>query len=138
LDNRHTFKKKERIFKQKEMDFLFEKGLSFIAYPLRVVYISRQSVSDVEAAVLISVPKKKMKRAVNRNRIKRLIRDAYRLNKQLLLPSLQEKGQELLIGFLFVGNELPDWQTVEAAVIKALTVLNRLQEDNRTDVKEDI
>jgi ribonuclease P protein component len=115
---------------------LFEKGLSFIAYPLRVVYISRQSVSDVEAAVLISVPKKKMKRAVNRNRIKRLIREAYRLNKQLLLPNLQAKGQELLIGFLFVGNELPDWKTVEAAVIKALTVLNSPQEDNRTDVKK--
>jgi ribonuclease P protein component len=138
LDNRHTFKKKERLSKQKEIDLLFEKGASFIAYPLRVVYVERPGVSDVEAAVFIGVPKKKIKRAVKRNRIKRLIREAYRLNKQLLLQSLREKGNELLIGFLFVGNELPEWQTVEAAVIKALNTLNGLRVDNRTDVKEDV
>jgi ribonuclease P protein component len=121
LNKKFTFRKKERIFKQKEMDLLFEEGTSFIAYPLRVVYVERQPVSGAEAAVLISVPKKRFKRAVHRNRIKRLIREAYRLNKHLFLQNLPEKKNGLLIGFLFIGNELPEWKTVEGAVVKALT-----------------
>jgi ribonuclease P protein component len=105
------------------MNLLFEKNISFVVYPLRVVYIEKQPVSGAEAAVLISVPKKKFKQAVKRNRIKRLIREAYRLNKQMLLQSLREKRKGLLIGFLFVGNELPDWKAIEAAVVKALVVI---------------
>ena len=120
MDSR-TFRKKERLSKQKEIDLLFEKGTSFTVYPLRVVYVEKQSVSGAEAAVLISVPKKKFKQAVKRNRIKRLIREAYRLNKQTLLQSLREKEKGLFIGFLFVGNELPEWEAVEGAMVKALT-----------------
>jgi ribonuclease P protein component len=123
LNNKHTFRKKERIFRQKEMDLLFEEGTSFVVYPLRVVYVERQPDSEAEAAVLISVPKKRFKRAVHRNRIKRLIREAYRLNKYLFLQGLREKEKNLLIGFLFVGNELPDWKAIEGAVVKALTAL---------------
>ena len=100
---------------------MFEKGTSFTVYPLRVVYVEKQSVSGAEAAVLISVPKKKFKQAVKRNRIKRLIREAYRLNKQTFLQSLREKEKGFLIGFLFVGNELPEWKAVEGAMVKALT-----------------
>jgi len=120
LDSR-TFRKKERLSKQKEIDLLFEKGTSFIVYPLRVVYVEKQPVSGAEAAILVSVSKKKFKQAVKRNRIKRLIREAYRLNKQTLLQSLREKEKGFLIGFLFVGNELPEWEAVEGAMVKALT-----------------
>ena len=105
------------------MDFLFEKGSSFIVYPLRVIYVEKQPVSGAEAAVLISVSKKRFKQAVKRNRIKRLIREAYRLNKQALLQSLREKEKGLLIGFLFVGNELPEWKTIDGAMVKALDSL---------------
>lgn len=120
---KHTFRKSERIFKQKEIDVLFEKGTSFTVYPLRVVYVEQQPDSGAEAAVLIGVPKKRFKRAVHRNRVKRLIREAYRLNKQALLESLREKGKGLLIGFLFTGNGLPEWKPVEAAMEMALTAL---------------
>ena len=123
MDSR-TFKKRERLSKQKEIDLLFEKGVSFVVYPLRVVYVEKQPVSGAEAAVLVSVSKKKFKQAVKRNRIKRLMREAYRLNKQMLLQNLREKEKGLLIGFLFIGNELPEWKTIEAAMVKALTILN--------------
>jgi len=125
LDNR-TFKKKERLSKQKEMDLLFEKGVSFVVYPLRIIYVEKQSVLKGEAAVLISVPKKKFKQAVKRNRIKRLIREAYRLNKQKFLQNLLEKEKSLLIGFLFVGNELPDWKSIEISVVKVLNFLSEI------------
>lgn len=112
------------------MDFLFEKGVSFIVYPLRVIYVENQSALSGEASVLISVSKKKFKQAVKRNRIKRLIREAYRLNKQGLLQNLQEKGKGLSIGFLFVGNELPVWKSIETALVKALNFLSE-NFDNR-------
>jgi ribonuclease P protein component len=128
LNNRYTFKKEERIYIQKEIDLLFEKGLSFVVHPLRVVYVEKQPVSNVEAAILVSVPKKKFKRAVKRNRIKRLIREAYRLNKQILRQKLLEKGKRLLIGFIFIENKLSDWETIELAVKKSLTKLAELMD----------
>ena len=108
------------------MDLLFEKGVSFVVYPLRIIYVEKQSVLKGEAAVLISVPKKKFKQAVKRNRIKRLIREAYRLNKQKFLQNLLEKEKSLLIGFLFVGNELPDWKSIEISVVKVLNFLSEI------------
>jgi ribonuclease P protein component len=130
LNNKYTFKKEERIFIQKEIDLLFEKGISFIVYPLRVVYVEKQPVSNVETAILVSVPKKKFKLAVKRNRIKRLIREAYRLNKQILRQKLQEKGKRLLVGFIFIGNKLSEWETIEPAVKKSLTTLAESMDTN--------
>ncbi|GHT16439.1 ribonuclease P protein component [Bacteroidia bacterium] len=123
MDNRYTFKKEERISAQREIDLLFEKGISFISYPLRVVYFQKKTFSGADASVLISVPKKKFKKAVYRNRLKRLIRESYRLNKMPLLNQLQEKDCGLLIAFLFVGKELSGFKEIETAVIKALASL---------------
>jgi ribonuclease P protein component len=123
LDNRYTFKKEERISAQKEIDLLFDKGNSFISFPLRIIYLEKKPFSGVEISVLISVPKKRFKRAVQRNRIKRLIRESYRLNKSLLLDHLQGKDTGMLIAFLFVGKELSEFKEIETAVVKALTAL---------------
>jgi ribonuclease P protein component len=123
LDNRFTFKKEERISTQKEIDLLFTEGISFISYPLRIVYIAQKPFSGADVSILVSVPKRKFKRAVQRNRLKRLIRESYRLNKMSLLNHLQEKDQGLLIAFLFVGNELSGFKEIESAVIKALASL---------------
>lgn len=63
---------------------------SFSIFPLRVVWLPAEEL-DVQASILISVSKRRFKRAVKRNRIKRQIREAYRLNKQILLAPLTEK-----------------------------------------------
>ena len=75
------------------------------------------------AAVLVSVPKKRIKRAVKRNRIKRLIRETYRLNKSSFLSFLEEKDKGVLITFLFVGNESASYAEADAAMKKALEIL---------------
>jgi ribonuclease P protein component len=108
---------------QKEIDLLFDEGTSFIAYPLRVVFLHKKPASGVPLAVFISVPKKRFKRAVKRNRIKRLFRESYRLNKNSLCESLVAAGEGLLVACIYVSNELCDFATMEAAVKK---VLNRL------------
>jgi len=123
LDNCYTFKKAERLSLQREIDSLFKQGNSFISYPLRVVYLEQKPLSGVNVSVLISVPKRKIKLAVKRNRLKRLIREAFRLNKTSLIRHFEEKGSGLLIAFLFVGNELCSWKEIEAAMLKALVKL---------------
>jgi len=128
LDNRFTFKKTERISFQREIDCLFKQGNAFISYPLRVVYLKQKPFSGATVSVLIGIPKKKIKHAVKRNRLKRLIREAYRLNKASLIQHVREKESGLLIAFLFVGKGGCDRKEIEAAMQKALTILKEKTE----------
>ena len=123
MDNRRTFNKKERISYQREIDFLFKQGEVFTSFPFRIIYLEQKPYSGATASILISVPKRKFKRAVKRNRMKRLVREAYRLNKTSLIEHFQEKESGLLIAFIFIGNELYDWKEIEAAVQKTLKIL---------------
>ncbi len=118
-----TFSKSERISSQKEIDLLFEQGTSFLVYPLRIVLLSIPKPLDtaVPVSILVSVPKRKFKRAVHRNRIKRLIREAYRTNKQ----GLQQKSgdERLLVAFLYLSDTILPYQKIEDAMKKALCQL---------------
>ena len=116
-----NFTKAERISLQREIDLLFREGASFSAYPLRVIYVKKKPVADVPVSILISVPKKRFKRAVKRNRIKRLIRETYRLNKNALWESLQLSEKGLLIAFIYIGNEICDFSTLNASMKKIIT-----------------
>jgi ribonuclease P protein component len=113
-----TFNKTERISLQREIDLLFNTGTAFTVYPLRVIYVIEKPLSGAPCAILISVAKKRFKRAVKRNRLKRLIRETYRLNKPLPTPSVPPKP--LLIAFIYIGNAVCDYATMEASMKKAL------------------
>jgi ribonuclease P protein component len=123
LNFRQTFRKDERISSQKESDFLFSEGNSFRIFPLRVIYAKRESIEDKGISVLISVPKKKIKHAVHRNRLKRLIKEAYRLNKQILAGEEQLQSGRCLVALVFMGNDLVPYKEIEEALIKGLTQL---------------
>jgi ribonuclease P protein component len=81
-ERRFTLKKEERIRNVKQIEYLFSHGQSFVSYPLRVVFVEQEGVTPSQVSIFVSVPKKKLKSAVDRNRIKRLIREAYRLNEE--------------------------------------------------------
>ena len=123
MNNICTFKKAERISFQKEIERLFKQGDAFISFPLRIVYLKQKPRSGATISVLISVSKKKFKHAVKRNRIKRLIKEAYRLNKTSLIQHFQEKDRGMLIAFIFIGNELCKLKEIETAMQKALNIL---------------
>ena len=118
-----SFTKAERICLQKEINHLFDEGTSFAVYPLRVVYVEKKSFSGVPVSILISVPKKRFKQAVKRNRVKRLIRETYRLNKNILWESLQLSGKECLIAFVYMGNEVCDFSTLDTCMKKIIAKL---------------
>ena len=121
--NQYALKKPERISLQREIERLFKQGEGFISHPMRVVYLEQKPLSGATVSVLISVPKRKVRLAVKRNRMKRLIREAYRLNKTHLIKRLQEKNSGLLIAFLFVGNEIYHRDTIEKSMQKAIKTL---------------
>lgn len=102
----YTFNKEERLCSRKHLDLLFKNGSSFLLYPFRVSYLFIDALPNVPAQVVINVPKKRYKHAVDRNLLKRRIREAYRLNKQQHLYSFLpiEKGL-LLLSIQFVGKE---------------------------------
>jgi len=103
---RYSFPKREHIVSTRLIDMLFGSGSkAFVAYPLRAVFhrVPRQQ-SDVAAQMLVSVPKKRFKHAVDRNRVKRQVREAFRHQKAILTP-LIPADECLLIGFVWIADE---------------------------------
>ena len=122
-----TFKKEERIVSNLLIETLFEKGnsRSLTAYPLRAVYLRtehREGCAPVQ--LLISVPKKKFKHAVDRNRVKRQIREAYRKNKAILEGTVGEE-QMLLIAFIWLSDRHFATNEVEKRVVSLLKQMDK-------------
>ncbi|MFN7115840.1 MAG: ribonuclease P protein component [Saprospiraceae bacterium] len=112
-----TFKRAERLKSRTVIEQLFKQGQSFAQYPLRLVWTvqeERQSAFPVQFA--LTVPKKKFKKAVQRNRIRRLVREAYRLNKHRLYRALEGADAQLAFLVIYTGQEALSFQEIEAAM----------------------
>lgn len=120
--NNYKFRKEEKIIGENRINSLFVDGNSFIAFPLRVVYQKTELLlPSSPISVLVSVPKKRIKSAVKRNRIKRQVREAYRLNKHFLEVVAQSSEQHLDIAFVFVKDGLVEYSVIEKGMRKGLT-----------------
>ena len=119
-----------RLVRKSQMDALFSSGKSFIAYPLRVVFLKKEKTPENEIAIMVSVSKRKFKRAVKRNRTKRLIRENFRTQRHELENMLKTSPFSLNIGFLFLKDELSDYEEINKAMAKALTLLKAKIFDN--------
>ena len=123
---RCTFSQAERLKSKLVIDKLFAGGNgSFASFPLRIVYMrvdkaDSSNMADVPISILISVPKKRFHHAVDRNRIKRLVRESYRTHKDILWNALTDQDYNLAIAFICITDTLPEYKKVEKAVIKAL------------------
>lgn len=119
----YTLDKRERLNSKAMIERLFAGGSkSFPAFPLRVVYMQAELAEEAVPAVsiLVSVPKKRFKRAVKRNLVKRQVREAYRKNKHLLLDALAGKGKRLILAFIWLDNNVHSSAEVEEKVKKLL------------------
>ncbi len=109
------------------MDELFQRGESFLVYPFKVLYLTRslpvstsQMPRQASVKVGIAVSKKNHRRAVKRNRIKRLIRESYRLNKNLIATLYQQQNIQLIIMFIYVSKEELPFAEIERKLQKSL------------------
>lgn len=116
--------KEERLCSQKSLDELFREGNSFVRFPFRVVWIKREK-TDVPVRILVSVSKSKFKRAVRRNRIKRVLRESYRLNKESLLLKMDESSFGIDIAFLWLPKEEPPFSKVFFKMKDALSIIEK-------------
>ena len=122
-NRRYTLSKEERLSWKRYIDLLFAKGQSFVAFPLRVVYLAVEEETLAPVSILVSVPKKKFRRAVKRNLIKRQVREAYRVRKYDLIDPLTGKNKRMLVAFLYLDKEIHPFADMEKAMTKALNVL---------------
>lgn len=106
-----TYSKKEKLKSKKLIDQLFTEGQSVSAFPLRLVYLGTTFDDDVIAKTGVSVSKKHFKTAVARNRIKRLLREAYRLNKANFFNNLTTQHAFMI---LYIGKDMPTFVQVES------------------------
>lgn len=115
-----SLSKSERLCSKKVIERLFAGGArSFSLFPLRVVYLPVEELEG-RAAILVSVSKRRFKRAVKRNRVKRQIREAYRKNKQPLLDMLEARGQRMAVAFIYLSDKLSESALLKERVRVAL------------------
>ncbi len=100
-----TFGTNERLKSKKEIELLFSEGKSITQYPLKLMYRKTTFDQPFPALVSVSVSKRNFKKAVDRNRIKRLLREGYRKNKYLVSDNTSHQFSFM---FLYVGKEMPD------------------------------
>lgn len=112
-----TFKKEERLKSRKAIELLFKGGESFGAYPLRVVFMKMEErKSDFPVQFTVSVAKKKFKSAVARNRIKRKIREAWRLNKNWLYKKLEGEESQYAFMIIYSAKEDLPYEVIEKSI----------------------
>lgn len=125
MSKRFGFPRKEKLKSRKKIDELFLQGKRFVQLPVRVTY--RFSAAGEESIVQIGVTasKKNFKNAVDRNRIKRLLREAWRLQKTGLVETLKQKGLSGEVFFMYTDKTIAPFNTIMEAVNKSLTRLQK-------------
>ncbi|MDB5004869.1 MAG: ribonuclease protein component [Mucilaginibacter sp.] len=121
----YTFKKEERLCNKKLIDELFHNGSSFLCYPFKASWLLVGDVQQVPAQILFSVSKRRYKRAVDRNLIKRRMREAYRLSKQQqLYEQLNAADKKIVLSVGYIGKEIAPYELIEKKMLKLLVQLS--------------
>ncbi|MEA1786589.1 ribonuclease P protein component [Arenibacter sp. GZD96] len=117
MPKRCTFPKEEKLKSKKGIELLFSEGKSISSFPLKLIYIPTTTPQKAPVQTGVAVSKKRFKSAVTRNRIKRLLRESYRLHKHIIFNNIEGKFAFL---FLYLGKELPTQQLVTQHMIRLL------------------
>lgn len=123
----YTFKKGERLRKKQHLDALFQSQNSFISYPFRVVYCRLVTTpKSVPVQILISIPKRKIKKATKRNLLKRRTKEAYRQQKNELYILLKDYEVTLAIGLVYVSDQILPYSEINKAIIQIIEELKKV------------
>lgn len=115
-----TLKKGERLCSRKQIKELFEQGKPLLAYPIKLLWKKKEETTTFPVQVVIAVPKRNIRKAVLRNKIKRKLREAYRKNKYLLNDGIVEKQVKCTAAFIFTGKEDVSYKDIESKIIQLL------------------
>lgn len=128
-----TLGKNERLKSRKQIEQLFSEGRKFTITPFRVFYLFQATLTSdhlqLKLQFGVGVSVKIFKRAVDRNRIKRLIREAYRLQKNELAEKLKLSGSKLNIFFIYTAKEIQDFNLVKDKVALVLKKFEKIVDE---------
>jgi ribonuclease P protein component len=117
--NKNTLPRNKSLKSTKLIDTLFEKGKTIIVYPLRLVYIYTDEIVEQDFQVSFTVSKKKFKNAVDRNYIKRLMRESFRKQQHQIKP------KNIAMMWIFMDKNKPDYEAIHKSVEKIIEKLNK-------------
>lgn len=118
-----TYSKSEKLKSKKQIDQLFSEGKAIGEFPLRLVYIPASFKDDELIKTGVSVGKQHFKKAVDRNKIKRLLREAYRLNKPLYFNNITTQYALMI---LYIGKEIPSFNELNNTMKTLLKTFSKV------------
>jgi len=128
-----TYNKKEKLKSRKQLEAIFSKGRTFLFFPVKVFYLLPETPLDNIVKTGVGASSRTFKKAVQRNRIKRLLREAYRLNKQPLHQFLQIHNRQLVVFLLYIDKQMPKKNSIQTKMPvileKLISELSKLFED---------
>jgi ribonuclease P protein component len=114
---KHTYSKIEKLKSKILIEKLFDEGKSVKIFPLRLIFLETEFNEPIKIKCGVSVGKRNFKNAVDRNRVKRLIREAYRLNKSAYFNNIATQYAFMI---LYIGNEKPTFEQTDKSMRKLL------------------
>ena len=112
------FGKSERLYSRKSISELFSSGESLLHYPFRIFWLGKDNDNSSLFKLAISVPRKKFKKAVDRNRIKRYMRESYRLNKLVLHKKLQQQNRKVEMIIIYIADQQFDFNYIKNKMLE--------------------
>ncbi len=125
-----SFPKKEKLKSRKQIETLFATGRSVNHFPLKLIFLKTAFSDGAATKTMVVVPKKNIKSAVKRNRVKRLLREAYRLNRQHTFNNIEGN---FALAILYLGKEMPDYQLISHKMVGLLQKFLKKQLDGQAD-----
>lgn len=129
----YTFPKKEKLCSHNIIEDLFTNGDAFICYPYKVVFMQAKLTEDVNSQIMFSVSKRKFKKAVDRNLLKRRCKEAYRLNRVEFAKFLASSQQQIAFAMVYISSEKMPYSNIEKGMKKALKRLQEKLSINKED-----
>lgn len=127
MEHLYAFTKEERLKSENEISLVYISGEKAFHYPFKVYYLKKENIGplsndessdNTKLRICISVPKRKLKKAVDRNLIKRRTREAFRLNKHIWYEKQEKTNTDFYL--IFIGNEITEYAIIEKSMIKIL------------------